>query len=259
MKKTIFIILMIVLVFFLINYNQNDRQQFWDGAVQSITETYDNTIEKIKATDYNQLWDKFKGEVTDLGSRIFGTDSNNASASVNEDDIDVSANREIEVAACDLSGTRDSNVKVDIGYDSNAINREYYGYTNQAGQLVKVEADELILQDDDLELASGKRYCKDEAKVPGVESATLDEGHAIADSLGGVSNAYNITPQDSVVNRSGEQATMEEELRDALQDGREVTDFLGLIEYEDDNQIPTNYYFEYKVDGEPVNWQFANE
>ena len=53
--------------------------------------------------------------------------------------------------------------------------------------------------------ASG-RYCNDEAKVPGVEEPDLDEGHVIADSLGGVSNAYNITPQNSTLNRHGDQA-----------------------------------------------------
>ncbi|MBM7663980.1 hypothetical protein JOC25_000436 [Solibacillus kalamii] len=72
-------------------------------------------------------------------------------------------------------------------------------------------ANEIILQDDHNEpvLSSG-RYYPDEAKVPGVESDVLDEGHVIADSLGGVSNAYNITPQNSTLNRHGNQAYMED-------------------------------------------------
>ncbi len=86
----------------------------------------------------------------------------------------------------DLSGYREPNVVVDIGYGD----REYWAFTNEYGQLVRVIADEIILQDERNEpfLSSG-RYYPDEAKVPGVESDVLDEGHVIADSLGRVLNA----------------------------------------------------------------------
>ncbi len=88
----------------------------------------------------------------------------------------------IEVDGGDLSGYREPNVVVDIGYGD----REYWAFTNEYGQLVRVIADEIIIQDDSNEpvLSSG-RYYSDEAKVPGVESDFLDEGHLIADSLGG--------------------------------------------------------------------------
>ena len=74
---------------------------------------------------------------------------------------------------------------------------------------------------------SDGRYYDDEAKVPGTENSNLDEGHAIADSLGGVANAYNITPQDSVLNRHEDQAYME---RTIQQVGGE-TNFKALITY----------------------------
>ena len=99
----------------------------------------------------------------------------------------------IEVDGGDLSGYRQPNVVVDIGFGD----REYWAFTNEHGQLVRVIADEIILQDDNNEpVTSSGRYYSDEAKVPGVERDDLDEGHIIADSLGGVSNAYNITPQE---------------------------------------------------------------
>ena len=82
----------------------------------------------------------------------------------------------------DLSGYREPNAVVDIGYGE----REYWGFTNEHGQLVRVIADELVIQDDSSEpLTSSGRYYTDEAKVPGVKSDVLDEGHVIADSLGG--------------------------------------------------------------------------
>lgn len=46
-------------------------------------------------------------------------------------------------------------------------------------------AAEIILQDDSERLMELGRYYSDEAKVPGVEHDELDEGHVIADSLGG--------------------------------------------------------------------------
>lgn len=107
----------------------------------------------------------------------------------------------------DLSGYRKANVVVDIGFGD----REYWAFTNEYGQLVRIVADRIILQNNATEpVLSDGRYYNDEADVPGTERADLDKGHIIADSLGGVSNAYNITPQNSILNRHGDQAYMEE-------------------------------------------------
>ena len=82
----------------------------------------------------------------------------------------------IEVDAGNLSGHREPNVVVDIGFGD----REYWAFTNEYGQLVKVVAKQIILQDDSREpVTSSGRYYADEAKVPGVESKNLDEGHVI--------------------------------------------------------------------------------
>ena len=132
---------------------------------------------------------------------------------------------------------------VDIGYGE----REYWAFTNEHGQLVRVIADEIILQDDNTEpvLSSG-RYYSDEAKVPGVESEFLDEGHIIADSLGGVSNAYNITPQESTLNRHGDQAYMEDSIRKA----GGATNLEAIITYPNtETQIPSSYQYTYTKNG----------
>lgn len=158
----------------------------------------------------------------------------------------------IEVDGGDLSGIRESNVVVDIGYGT----REYWAFTNKYGQLVRVIADEIILQDDNNEpvLSSG-RYYPDEAKVPGVESDVLDEGHIIADSLGGVSNAYNITPQNSTLNRHGDQAYME----DAIRKAGGATNFEAIITYPDTKtQIPSSYQYTYTILGKEIVDTFDN-
>jgi hypothetical protein len=162
------------------------------------------------------------------------------------------SNQLIEVYGGDLSGTRKANVKVDIGFG----NREYYAYTNQYGQLVKVTAKKIVLQDDSTEAVNSKgRYYDDEAKVPGVESASLDEGHAIADSLGGVSNAYNITPQNSTLNRSGDQAYMEDTIRKA----GGCADFTAIITYPNTTtQIPNHYSYTYTINGNVIHDEFDN-
>lgn len=118
----------------------------------------------------------------------------------------------LEVGGGDLSGYREANAVVDIGFGD----RVYWAYTNEYGQLVRVVAEEIIVQDDATEPVNSEgRYYDDEAKVPGTEDSNLDEGHVIADSLGGVANAYNITPQDSVLNRHGDQAYMERNIKEA--------------------------------------------
>lgn len=158
----------------------------------------------------------------------------------------------IEVDGGDMSGYREPNVVVDIGYGD----REYWAFTNEYGQLVRVIADEIILQDDLNEpvLSSG-RYYSDEAKVPGVESDILDEGHIIADSLGGVSNAYNITPQESTLNRHGDQAYLE----DAIRKAGGATNFEAIITYPNtETQIPSSYQYTYTLMGNKIVDKFDN-
>ncbi|HWK21495.1 MAG TPA: DNA/RNA non-specific endonuclease [Ureibacillus sp.] len=152
----------------------------------------------------------------------------------------------IEVDGGDLSGYREPNVVVDIGFGD----REYWAFTNEYGQLVRVIADEIILQDDRNEpVTSSGRYYADEAKVPGVERKDLDEGHIIADSLGGVSNAYNITPQESTLNRHGDQAYLE----DAIRKARGATNFEAIITYPNTKtQIPSSYQYTYTLKGNVI-------
>lgn len=158
----------------------------------------------------------------------------------------------IEVYAGELSGYRAANVVVDIGFGD----REYWAYTNEFGQLVRVVAAEIILQDDATEsVNSNGRYYDDEANVSGTENSNLDQGHVIADSLGGVSNAYNITPQDSVLNRHGDQAYME---RNIVQAGG-ATNFEAIITYPDTTtQVPSSYKYTYTINGYQVVDEFQN-
>ncbi|MFE8696071.1 DNA/RNA non-specific endonuclease [Cytobacillus sp. FJAT-53684] len=160
--------------------------------------------------------------------------------------------KRIEVDGGDLSGHREPNAVVDIGFGD----REYWSFTNEHGQLVRVIADEIVLQDDRTEpVTSSGRYYADEAKVPGVERADLDEGHVIADSLGGVSNAYNITPQESTLNRHGDQAYME----DAIRKAGGATYFEAIITYPNtETQIPSHYKYTYTLKGNKIVDEFEN-
>lgn len=159
----------------------------------------------------------------------------------------------IQVNGGDLSGSRQSNVAIDVGYGD----RTYWALTNVHSQLVYVIADKITLQDQNTEqVTSQGRYYSDEANVPGTERSDLDKGHVIAVSLGGVSNAYNITPQDSILNRHGNQAYMEKLIRDA--GGCE--NFVVTITYPDTTtQIPSHYHFEYVLKGNAVVDDFDNK
>lgn len=160
--------------------------------------------------------------------------------------------KKITVDGGDLSGSRQANVVVDIGFGD----RKYWAFTNEYGQLVRVIAKKIVLQDDATEdVTHDGRYYSDEAKVPGVKRADLDEGHIIADSLGGVSNAYNITPQDSTLNRHGDQAYMEDVIRKA----GGATNFEAQITYPNTStMIPSAYQYTYTVRGNTVVDRFKN-
>lgn len=163
-----------------------------------------------------------------------------------------------DVSPCNLNGYRQANARVNVGYAKDGIIREYWAETNEHRQLIKVTAKEIILQDEQKERVVNGRYCEDEAKVSGTESKDYDEGHAIADSLGGESNAYNITPQHWVVNRHGDQAYFEKDIRDS----GGAYDFVYEIEYlNTQTQIPSKYKVTYrhKITNEIVQMTFDNQ
>ncbi len=163
---------------------------------------------------------------------------------------------EIKVDQCDLNSGRQANVVVDIGVGS----RKYLAKTNNNYQVTEVFAREIIPQNEDVELTQNSgRYCLDEASVVGTELKEYDQGHIIADSLGGASNTYNITPQASSLNRFGMQRKMEEQLTNALMDQKQVTNFHGQIFYPSMNSlIPSGYAFTFEIDGQQESYQFDN-
>lgn len=255
-KKNLFgalIVLLIIGSFFSNNDSDDKNKTNENNYVAEITNKPSSDVTLVPTVvDENLHKDKVedeqkKNEITPSGTETQSTTNNNETFEYNGVSYKI-----IDVYGGDLSGKRQPNVAVDIGFGD----REYWAFTNEYGQLVSVIADKIILQDDSTEPVNSKgRYYDDEAKVPGTERKDLDEGHVIADSLGGVSNAYNITPQNSTLNRHGDQAYMEKVIRDA--GGCE--NFVATITYPDTKtQIPSKYKYEYVLNGNKIVDEFEN-
>lgn len=167
--------------------------------------------------------------------------------------LGLNEHKEIIVDGGDTNPNREKNVKVNIGFGD----REYWAFTNEHGQVVHVIAEEIIVQDDDSEpVNSSGRYYSNMANVPGTEDSKYDRGHIIADSLGGVANAYNITPQEAYLNRHGDQAYMERVMRDA----GGASNLIATIYYPNiETQTPEKYSFDYVIKGTHVTDTFLNE
>ena len=237
MKRITSYLALLLTIMFMVGCTNEENATITDGETDSQAVTTVNTNENnIKEETIN----------TDVDGSIV------EETTTKPHDEQFSGYELIEIDGGDLSGYREPNVVVDIGFGD----REYWAFTNEHGQLVRVIADEVTLQDDQNEaVTSSGRYYSDEAKVPGVESDVLDEGHIIADSLGGVSNAYNITPQDSTLNRHGDQAYMENAIRSA--DG--ATNFEAIITYPNsETQIPSHYQYTYTLKGNKIVDSFDN-
>lgn len=193
-----------------------------------------------------------------LGLIAFGfyqQNQSNKHSSTSNLNVDLSKNQSLNVDACNLSGKREANKVVDVGFGE----RKYYAYTNSTAQLIKVSAKKLEIQNKNENLING-RYCKDEAKVSGTEKKEYDEGHVIADSLGGASNSYNITPQDSFLNRKGKQYQMEDELRKAIVENHDVHDFNAIISYPNSSStIPNHYHIEVYIDNNKKIYDYDNK
>ncbi|MYL34299.1 hypothetical protein GLW08_10505 [Pontibacillus yanchengensis] len=238
MKKKMSYLFLLLTTIFMVGCTEVEDTSISDKETNSqeaaIANTDKNSVEEEEATTSSVDESAVEETQTETNNDLF------------------SGYKRIEVDGGDLSGDRETNVVVDIGYGD----REYWAFTNEHGQLVRVVADKIILQDDGNEpvLSSG-RYYSDEAKVPGVESDVLDEGHVIADSLGGVSNAYNITPQESTLNRHGDQAYME----DAIRKAGGATNFEAIITYPNtETQIPSSYQYTYTLKGNEIVDTFDN-
>ena len=240
MKKTLSYFVLLLTIIFMVGCTNVDDASSSDVSTDS--------QEEVVTEETNEKTENEKSTATVEEEREIETEQTESEAI--EDRFP--GYKLIEVDSCDLSGQREANVVVNIGFGD----REYWAFTNEYGQLVRVVADEIILQDDNSEaVLSNGRYCSDEAKVPGVESSVLDEGHVIADSLGGVSNAYNITPQDSILNRHGDQAYMENVIRKA----GGATNFEAIITYPNtETQIPSSYQYSYTINGNDIVDKFDN-
>lgn len=153
------------------------------------------------------------------------------------------------------TAVRTPRAVVSIGAVDDGVQREYYAVTNDTGQLVEVAARDIIVQDDGTETATKDgRYCDRLPYVPGAGNG-FDRGHVIADSLGGESNLYNLTPQQSALNRHGDQAFIEDQIRKA----GGAQNFHAVITYPDAHaDVPTQYSIAYAIDGVSQVRTFAN-
>lgn len=153
------------------------------------------------------------------------------------------------------TAVRTPRTVVSIGAVDDGVQREYYAVTNDTGQLVEVAAREIIVQDDATETVTDKgRYCDQLPYVPGAGKG-FDRGHVIADSLGGESNLYNLTPQQSALNRHGDQAFIEDQIRKA----GGAQNFHAVITYPDEHaDVPSQYSIAYAIDGVSQVRTFAN-
>ena len=251
MKKLTYLFMTFLLVFLAAcssNETTSKEEKIKINKTQEVSKKKADTVESKTSTPDDEA-EKTTSE--SAVSPSVPAASTPTTTSVNGD-FDYSKYKLITVDGGDMSGYRQPNVRVDVGYGD----REYWAFTNEYGQLIRVEAKKITLQNPNTDhvLSSG-RYYSNEANVPGTESQTLDKGHVIADSLGGVSNAYNITPQDSTLNRHGDQAYMEKVIRDA----GGCTDFVAVISYPNtQTQIPNHYKFTYKIQGRSVTDEFDN-
>lgn len=228
--------------------NEGDKKTQEQEIISTVVKDYSNeNIETEKeVVEENRDNQESKTNTTNYNTLGFAIDGNNLL-------FNDKAYKIINVDGGDRSGNRQNNVAVNVGFGD----RTYWALTNDYGQLVHVFAEKIVLQDDNTEpVNSSGRYYNDEANVPGTEHPDLDQGHIIADSLGGVANAYNITPQDSTLNRHGDQAYMEKVIRDA----GGCTNFKATISYPNENtQTPSKYRYEYVLNGKEIVDEFDNK
>ena len=114
-----------------------------DSDINALTH---NDYEKTPIQNLEELTtDKEIDKNEDSSDKDNAEASNTTTESTTSNTEDIFAGYKlIEVDGGNLSGHREPNVVVDIGFGD----REYWAFTNEYGQLVKVIAKEIILQND---------------------------------------------------------------------------------------------------------------
>lgn len=242
----------IISIFILLLFTISCNGEISNNTFLSFNENIEIDLDK-SSIDNNYVKEENKKDELIEDKEIVVEKSEEINTDINEGNNIFENYTIITVDGGDTNPYRLPNVAVNVGFGD----REYWAFTNENSQLVKVYAKKIILQNDDTEpVNKDGRYYSQIASVPGTEDSKLDRGHVIADSLGGVANAYNITPQNSTLNRNGDQAYMEKVIRDA----NGCTDFTATIIYpNNDTQIPSKYIFEYTLMGNRIKDEFYNE
>ena len=223
------------------------------GPAQAVAQTTtDTSVATVNVTQGMQKItysdDPFVAPEQGLTGRAFATRWDAIQAEAQESGVDGSL--------CDTdTRERTANVVVSIGATDDGVPREYYAVTNSTGQLVEVIARDIIVQNDETETVSDKgRYCDNLPFVPGAGKG-FDRGHVIADSLGGQSNVYNLAPQNATLNRYGDQAFIENQIRKA----GGAADFHAVLTYPDSySDVPSRYSIAYSLENTPRVRTFAN-
>jgi hypothetical protein len=104
----------------------------------------------------------------------------------------------------------------------------------------------------------GTRNTKEQKESGGEDRQENDDGgHVIAKSLGGSEGEENLVPMRVTINR-GDYKKMENEVRDALKEGKKVTMHID-IEYDGDSQRPSKISVEYTIDDKKTVVEYDNE
>lgn len=157
-------------------------------------------------------------------------------------------------------GNREANVVVNGGFNDDYARRNYYGFTNEFGQLSYYKADKIIDQNDDVEPVKSDGRFGTPADVYGTatedepEGRDFDRGHVMADSLGGAPNAYNMTPQDAYLNEHSIEVGIEGRARNG-----NIKQYTSIPLYDSTTtQTPYAYFTSFVDDGRYVEWFFYN-
>lgn len=118
-------------------------------------------------------------------------------------------------------------------------------WTDELGRIEKMNIDKIECYD-------GVRDLNQQKKCNELKNGLTsdDAGHLLAREFGGPTEQFNLTPMDSHTNRHGEWRYMEQEWKQAMNDGKSISDINYQIYYDGDSKRPTGFDISYKVDGE---------
>ena len=182
-----------------------------------------------------------------------GVENAEKNRSVEESNFEGTTERQVEVES--ITNKEGENISLDSLEKSLPENDQITIKTNE--YTMTIHTDEKgrpeVYEVSEIKLLEGNRNNYEQKKMAEYKDTAIsdDAGHVLAREFGGLPHQINLLPMNSNINRNSNWRDMEMEIKNAINNGKEITDFKVRVHYDPDSSRPHFFDVSCKQSGMP--------